>query len=165
MAGTPKKALRRSAFEAWAADDAAAITELCDWIETRGIDGHLLAFTRTHDFPYTTVRDWINADTSRSVAYATARERRADVIAEELIAIADAEPLRTPQGAVDPAGVAHQRLRVETRRWAASKLAPKRYGDRVEVDAKMAGDPMAELVERIHKAGSRIPMTPPPKQG
>jgi hypothetical protein len=161
MAGTPGSRARRDRFASWAADASTALSELCDWIETRGADGHLLAFSRQKDFAYTTVRDWIAADSARSAGYATARERRADVIAEELIAIADAEPLRTPQGAIDPAGIAHQRLRVETRRWAASKLAPRRYGDKVEVDARLTGNPMAELVERIHRTGSRLPMSGP----
>jgi hypothetical protein len=154
MPGTKLKSQRRLAFAEWAAGAASAIEEVCDWVETRGADGHLLAFSRIKDFPYTTLRDWIAADSSRAQAYATARERRADVMAEELIAIADAEPSRTPQGAVDPAAVAHQRLRVETRRWAASKLAPRRYGDKVEVDAKVSGNPLAELIERIHRTGS-----------
>jgi hypothetical protein len=117
-----------------------------------------MAFTRAKGFAYTTVRDWLNAAPSRVAAYATARDRRADVMAEELLAIADEEPGKTPQGAVDPAAVAHQRLRVDTRKWAAARLAPGRYGDRVEVDAKVQGDQMAELVARIHQANVRLPI-------
>ena len=165
MAGTPCKAQRRADFKGWIAQPSQALAELCEWVETRGSEGHLMAFTRAKGFAYTSTRDWIDAEPSRSIAYAKARERRADVIAEELVAIADAEPGRTPAGAVDPAAVAHQRLRVETRRWAASKLAPRRYGDKVEIDAKVHGDPIAELVQRIHASGAGLPMSPPPKPG
>jgi len=165
MAGTPQKMQRRTDFAAWTADPSTALAELCEWVEMRGSEGHLMAFTRAKGFAYTTTRDWIDAEPSRCMAYAKARERRADVIAEELVAIADAEPGRTVTGAVDPAAVAHQRLRVETRRWAVSKLAPRRYGDKVEIDAKVHGDPIADLVRRIHAGGSCLPMAPPPKPG
>jgi hypothetical protein len=32
---------------------------------------------------------------------------------------------------VDSASVQHARLRIDTRKWAASKLKPKKYGDKV----------------------------------
>lgn len=160
MPGSPIKTERKAAFDRWAADPEGALKELCEWVETRGTDGHLMAFTRAKGFAYTSIRDWIAGDSARSLAYATARERRADVIAEELIAIADEPPGLTPAGAVDPAAVAHQRLRVETRRWAASKLAPRRYGDKVELEAKISSDPVGDLVRRIHAADTRVPLSP-----
>ncbi len=160
MTESESKAKRRVAMEAWAGSPNAALAELCEWIETRGTEGHLMAFTGAKGFAYTTVRDWINADPERAAAYAVARDRRADVMAEELLAIADADPGKNAQGAVDPAAVAHQRLRVDARKWVASKLAPRRYGERVEVDARVNVDHMAELRDRIHRAGSLLPINP-----
>ena len=53
--------------------------------------------------------------------YARAREHRAEVLAEEIITIADE--------AMDPV---KGRLRVDARKWAAAKLDAKRYGDKTE---------------------------------
>src|SRR6266446_8491317 len=61
--------------------------------------------------------------------YARAREERADLLAKEILEIADA-PCK------DAVEVAHARNRLDTRKWLASKLAPRKYGDRVEHDHK-----------------------------
>ncbi len=63
--------------------------------------------------------------------YARARERQADHYAEEIIAIADESPGQTEHG-TDAGAVAHQRLRVDARKWVASKLKPKVYGDKIQ---------------------------------
>lgn len=89
---------------------------------------------------------WVTQDTELSEQYDKAREALIDRLADELFEISDAEPPKNPTtGAFDSAAVAHQRLRVDTRKWALSKLAPKKYGDRVEI----AGDADAPLVHRI----------------
>src|SRR5713226_6823678 len=61
--------------------------------------------------------------------YARAREERADLLAKEILEIADA-PCK------DAVEVAHARNRLDPRKWLASKLAPRKYGDRVEHDHK-----------------------------
>jgi hypothetical protein len=67
------------------------------------------------------------------LAYQIAVEDRADRLAEELIDLADT-PIPT---GLDPASrsawVQHLRIRIDTRKWAASKLKPKTYGDRIDV--------------------------------
>jgi hypothetical protein len=60
---------------------------------------------------------------------ARAREERADLLAKEILEIADA-PCK------DAVEVQHARNRIDTRKWLASKLAPRKYGDRVEHDHK-----------------------------
>jgi hypothetical protein len=47
------------------------------------------------------------------------------LLAKEILEIADA-PCK------DAVEVAHARNRLDTRKWPASKLAPRKYGDRVE---------------------------------
>jgi hypothetical protein len=61
--------------------------------------------------------------------YARAREERADLLAKEILEIADAP-------CADQVAVQHARNRIDTRKWLASKLAPRKYGDRVEHDVK-----------------------------
>lgn len=57
--------------------------------------------------------------------YTRALEARTELMAEELIEIADGEP---------DADVNRDRLRVETRKWVAAKLLPKKYGDKQQVE-------------------------------
>lgn len=76
-----------------------------------------------------------------SSAYARAREILVDRMAQELADIADEPATLTPDGKVDSAAVQKQRLQVDTRKWLLSKLAPKKYGDRLEV----AGDASSPL--------------------
>ncbi len=61
--------------------------------------------------------------------YARAREERADRLFEELFEIAD-------KPCTNQVEVQQQRNRLDTRKWALSKLAPRKYGDRVEHDHK-----------------------------
>ena len=57
--------------------------------------------------------------------YEKARELRVEVMADELVDIAD-------DGGDE--GVQRSRLRIDTRKWVLSKMKPKRYGDKVEHD-------------------------------
>jgi hypothetical protein len=75
---------------------------------------------------YTALCQWRREDPEFATAYARAREDRAELLADEIIALADAA-----QG-LDSAGVQACRLRVDARKWAAAKLLPRVYGDRIE---------------------------------
>jgi hypothetical protein len=73
--------------------------------------------------PESTVREWAVDDREGFAAqYARAREAQADFHADEIIEIADS---------AEDAQLG--RLRVDARKWVASKLAPKRYGERLDV--------------------------------
>lgn len=76
-----------------------------------------------------TVRVWLRDNETFSAQYARARDEQADFYADEIIEIADNET--DPQKA---------RVRVDSRKWIASKLKPKRYGDKLEVDNKHSGE-------------------------
>jgi hypothetical protein len=67
-----------------------------------------------------TIYRWLEENIEFRQMYMRARERCADRRAEELVVIADTEP--DPQRA---------RVMIEARKWHASKLAPKKYGDKV----------------------------------
>jgi hypothetical protein len=66
--------------------------------------------------------------------YDEAVSDRADVLAEQIEAIADEECPADLDGPSKTAWTARQRLRFDARRWASSKLAPRRYGDRITVE-------------------------------
>lgn len=90
----------------------------------------------------TTFMQWL-LDNRGQIAdkYARAREAQADYYAEQIIAISDEETATTKMegedGPVevvfDSTAVARNRLRVDARKWYASKVAPKKYGDKQEV--------------------------------
>ncbi|HDS1237610.1 TPA: hypothetical protein QEG37_002025 [Pluralibacter gergoviae] len=77
-----------------------------------------------------TVTLWLTKHEEFSAQYARAREVQAEVLAEDILMLADS-------AIEDGAAVAKARLQVDARKWYASKVAPKRYGDRVQHDQKI----------------------------
>ncbi len=81
-----------------------------------------------------TVLKWLNQQPEFVTQYARAKDESAETHAEKIMDIAD-EPIETLEnGGRDAAHVAHQRLRVDARKWIASKLKPKKYGDHVHTE-------------------------------
>ena len=117
----PKKTGRPSDYT----DELAA--ELC----ARIADGKSLrTVCSAPDMPgKSTVMRWLVAPEHQGFRdqYARAREAAADKMAEEALEIADGIGRKE---AADHGVVARDRLRVDTRKWFVSKLAPKKYGDR-----------------------------------
>ena len=89
-----------------------------------------------------TVFSWLRAHKEFSEQYARAREEQAEAHASEIIDIADAPPITydapAPDGStdkkIDPAGEQWRKSRIDARKWIASKLLPKKYGDKLELD-------------------------------
>jgi hypothetical protein len=101
-----------------------------------------------------TVRGWVVQDIEGFAAqYARARDMGLDTLADEILEIADDD---TRDSYVDADGsrkrnnaaINRDRLRVDTRKWYLSKLAPKRYGQRVEVSST-ALDPVIRVITGI----------------
>jgi hypothetical protein len=68
--------------------------------------------------------------------YARAREAQADYFFDEIIEIADDgsrdyKKSIDGQESVDHDHIARSKLRVDARKWAASKMQPKKYGDKI----------------------------------
>lgn len=78
-----------------------------------------------------TVLGWTREDPLMGQQYARARETGYNLLADELLDIADEAIPSTEAGSYDSAAVAHQRLRIDTRKWQLSKMLPKVYGDKV----------------------------------
>ena len=76
--------------------------------------------------------------------YARAREAQADLLAEQILEIADDGTNDTyvdDEGNVrlDHDHIARSRLRVDSRKWLAAKMAPKKYGDKITNEHTGAG--------------------------
>lgn len=69
--------------------------------------------------------------------YAHARDMQADALFDQALEIADdvsGDWLTDKDGkrVVDHENIQRSRLRVDTRKWAAGKMAPKQYGDKIQ---------------------------------
>ena len=93
-----------------------------------------------------TVYSWLRQYPEFSQRYARAREVQADVLADEILEIADSD--------LDPN---RARVMIDARKWLAGKLRPKKYGDRVELDHKVDGNQPMQVTVNVVPA---VPPTP-----
>ena len=77
--------------------------------------------------------DWVNADPTLAERYARAREGLLDAMVDQILTLADAPVPVLENGATDPGMVRQRQLQIDARRWVLSKLAPSKYGDRLDV--------------------------------
>jgi hypothetical protein len=102
-----------------------------------------------------TVLRWLDAHADFAAKCAHARELQADVLAEQILEIADTPQLgekrktsangdtETTEGDM----IEHRRLQVETRKWLAARMAPKKYGEKQQIDANVSGGLTIEVVK------------------
>lgn len=123
---TPKKIGRPSSYN----KDTAA--EIC----ARLVNGESLrSVCRDPRMPdVKTVYLWLQQNEEFLHQYTQAKEDQADTLQEDILDIADTLPDQVVDkegiARVDAAYVNWMRLRVDSRKWIASKLKPKKYGDR-----------------------------------
>ena len=103
-----------------------------------------------------TIYRWLAAIPTFWQLYARAREALMDRWADEIIEIADdsSEDYVDHIGAdgvverrFDPEAVQRSKLRIETRKWLMSKLASRRYGDKIDVNMQATTTPAANLTD------------------
>lgn len=109
-----------------------------------------------------TVYQWLIAHKEFQEQYARARETQADYYAEEIIEISDdgrndwmERRSESEKGAGVNTGwvlngehVQRSRLRVDARKWIAARLAPKKYGDKLETTIE-GGDKPVQTVNKV----------------
>lgn len=122
--------------------------ELADRICSELADGRSLrAICDGDDFPSVgTVLRWVGENKSFQEQYARAREIQAETHADAIVSISDG-----PESGDDSIKTARDRLRVDSRKWVASKLLPKKYGDKVTQEhTGVDGAPIqVERIERV----------------
>lgn len=96
-------------------------------------------------------------------AYARAQDARADKLVDEILRISDDASNDYTVDAdgntvVDHENIQRSRLRVDSRKWLAGKMAPKRYGDRLalEVEHTLDLSDLSNLVGRIEDIAERL---------
>jgi hypothetical protein len=96
------------------------------------------AICKDEDMPASsTIFKWLSEQPAFSEQYAHARSVQMEAMAEEILEIADDgsnDTYETDEGdeRTNQDVIQRSRLRVDTRKWLMSKLAPKKYGDKVE---------------------------------
>jgi hypothetical protein len=97
---------------------------------------------------HSTFVGWVGEDTELANNYARAREDLIERIANEVIELSDVDVGLQPDGKKDWAAVQKHKLQVDTRKWLLSKLAPKKYGEKLE----LTGDPDRPLaIQKIER--------------
>lgn len=114
--------------------------ELAETICERITDGESLRAICEHDdMPdRKTVLRWLNGHPTFAAKYAHAREAQADYMDDKILTVADK---------ITPETAAADRVRIDAYKWRASKLAPKRYGDKQILDHTSSDGTMATMSE------------------
>jgi hypothetical protein len=92
--------------------------------------------------------------------YEKAIENRADRLAEEILELADEQMPDGLEGPMASAWVQQKRMQVDARKWVASKLKPKVYGDRIDMtvtDTRISVmDALKDAKQRVLKDDSNV---------
>jgi hypothetical protein len=99
---------------------------LCEWISN---GQSLQSWCRNAGRDAYTVYGWMRERADFARAYAQAHEDRTDTMADHMLEIAD-----DVEGSDSVAAVSAAKLRIETRKWIASKLKPSKYGEKQLVE-------------------------------
>ena len=95
------------------------------------------------DLPAKTFYEWLEIDEEKSKQYARACELRAEALLDEMLDIVDDSSQDKIIDDLDDEikiektnheAIQRSRLRYDARKWLISKLHPKKYGDKIEVD-------------------------------
>ncbi|WP_457660183.1 MULTISPECIES: terminase small subunit-like protein [Sinorhizobium] len=111
------------------------------------------------------VRKWISQDEDFGAQFARAREAGMEALGDEILQIADSQEgdlIKTEDGReiVNHDAIQRAKLRVDTRKWIMSKIAPKKYGDRLDLNHSGSIDSLsddaidARLLKLLGKAGT-----------
>jgi len=90
----------------------------------------------------TTIANWQAAHPDFLDKCTRARAIYIDSLVDETIDIADEAVPSTAMGSYDSGMVSDKKVRIAARQWYAEKLAPKRYGAKVEHDMKSSDGSM-----------------------
>ena len=96
-----------------------------------------------------TILNWLRTNKNFLAQYEKAKEEQADALAEEMLDIADdatndwmakyGKDGENTGWQVNAEHVQRSRLRLDTRKWIASKLKPKKYGDKIAQENSYTG--------------------------
>lgn len=128
---------------------------ICELVSSTGYG--LLKLTQLHpELPdKMTINRWRHRVPEFRAQYAQAKIEQADILAEECLEIADDDSKdvkfdKDGNELCNTEFIARSRLRVDTRKWLASKLLPRQYGQKVDEDANADKKSLIEaLIDKL----------------
>lgn len=131
-------------------------TEICNTIScsTKGIKQ--LCMEKSHWPCADTIFHWRKIHKEFSDQYVRAKQFQIEALIDEILEIADSSDKdfkSNPDGKViiDHEHIQRSRLRIDTRKWLASKLVPKIYGDRIQTSMEIELDEVQKIRELVRK--------------
>ena len=151
--------------------DQAVADHICERFATEPVSLKTIVTQGKEQFQtfpsVTTVYRWLEENEPFAKDYARAKESQGDLLAEDTIEIADdakndweerkhfAGADESPQ--VNGEAIARAKLRIDTRKWMAAHLRPKKYGEKLDLNQTVAVAPdLASLMERVATGGKRL---------
>lgn len=109
--------------------------EICSTIATTTKGLPTLCVINSHWPSYETIYAWMRVDGEQfnkifSDMYAKAKEDQADYLCEDILRIIDKPETFTDESGQERNDVAMMRLKVDSLKWQAMKLKPRRWGDK-----------------------------------
>jgi len=92
-------------------------------------------------------------DAKLATAYEKAVQDRADRLADEILHLSDEPMPEHLEGAMASAWVQQKRMQVDARKWIASKLKPRTYGDRIDMTVR---DERISVIDALEAAKARV---------
>lgn len=127
---------------------------ICELVASTGYG--LLKLTKLYpELPdKVTINRWRHRVAEFRTQYALAKVEQADILAEECLEIADDDSYdikldKDGNEICNTEFIARARLRVDTRKWLASKLLPKQYGQHSEEEQKDKKSLIEALIDKL----------------
>ena len=93
-----------------------------------------------------TVHRWLHENEDFRQQYARSRAIQTEVFIDQIVDLADAVANET-----EPAKVQAAKLAIDTRKWVAARMLPKKYGDRVDI--QQDGQLVVRIVHGLGELG------------
>lgn len=125
----------------------------------------------TLNFSESNFRFALANDSQLAAAWALAKQQQADALEDDLLVIADDRSQDVIERTLkngetvevqNSEFIARSKVRIDTRKWLMSKINPKKYGERLEVDQKVThevGDSVQSLFGAIRAEAEKIDAT------
>jgi hypothetical protein len=102
---------------------------------------------------WTVFQAMLAQDQKLTAAYEKAVQDRADKLADEILQLSDEPMPEGLEGAMASAWVQQKRMQVDARKWIASKLKPRTYGDRIDMTVR---DERISVIDALEAAKARV---------
>ncbi len=129
--------------------------EICDAIENSSLGVRGICKINTHFPPARVIRSWFTTYPLFGEQYARAKAAQIENLADEIIEIADNTSRDVFEGSdgqivINSGAINRDRLRIDSRKWTASKLLPKVYGDKKDTDDKDETDFISKNRDKLN---------------